>query len=217
MQKAGKRINPKVIYTVEENKVELGQDNIKQAKPFFNGSLVGTIMKGLELELTEELPNVPIYFENTVTYGENSATKNIGPYYLKEKATYNADTKTYTHKLYDEFLMTMIEYKPIKIEYPTTVFNFFKKLCEVCVFTNTIDSIPNGERLIQSDIYADTGYTYRDVFTDIGQATATLFMLNGNKIEKCLPGVNAVTINDDILKNQNISLGEHLDLLIQLF
>ena len=50
MQKAGKRIKPKVYYYIDDEKVELEYDDIIQAKPFFNASLIGTVMKGLELE-----------------------------------------------------------------------------------------------------------------------------------------------------------------------
>ncbi len=209
MQKAGKRIEPKIFYFLEEEKIEIGQDDVKQVKSFFNASVIGTIMKGMEVELTTELPFVPIYFENTVTYGNNSATKTIGPYFLKEKATFNADTKTYSHKIYDEFIKTMVDYKPITINYPTTINEFFKQLCVECNLVTEIDSLPNGDKIIDHDIYSDIGFTFRDVFTDIGQATATLFEIRDKKIIKCEFGTNNIIINDDILKNQNISLGKH--------
>lgn len=209
MQLPGKRINPKVFYYQKSEKIEIFQDNIKLAKPFFNASLVGTVMRGLELELTLKLPNIPIYFENTVVFGTNSATKTIGPYFLKKEPEFNADNRTYTHKLYDNFITTMVDYEPVNIDYPCTVLNFFKALCEKCGFTTSITSLPNGTRILNYDIYTGINYTYRDVFDDIGQATATLFKININNIEKCSLGTDVVTINDDILKNQNILMGEH--------
>lgn len=209
MKKAGKRIAPKVFYTFSTIEKVLTHNEIKKSRPYFNASLVGTVMKGLELELTEELPNVPIYFENTVTYENESATKTIGPYYLKEKPEYNADSKTYSHILYDNFILGMVDYKPITISYPTTVLAFFKKFCEERGLTTNIDSLPNGNRIIPYDIYRDIGFTDRDVFTDIGQATATLFKINENNVEKCSFDTIPIIINDDILKNKNIVLGEH--------
>lgn len=209
MQQAGKRIAPKIFYTSGTTEKVLTHDEIKKSKPFFNAALVGTVMKGLELELTEELPNVPIYFENTVIYDDETATKVIGPYYLKEKPEYNADSKTYSHILYDHFVLGMIEYKSIDVSYPTTIINFFKKLCEDRGLTTNITSLPNGNRIMAYDKYKGTGYTYRDVFTDIGQATATLFKINENNIEKCNLNNSSIVIDDDILKNKNIILGEH--------
>ena len=182
MQKPGKRIAPEIYYFNGDEKIILENDKIKSIKPNFKAKLIGTVMKGLEIETTQELPNISIYFKNTVTYGKNSDSKIIGPYYLKEKPTYNADSKTYSHDLYDEFLNTMVDYKPIKITYPTTVIEFFKQLCIECGFTTDIVELPNGNRIIQSDIYEGIDYTYRDVYEDIGQATGTLFGVNGNII-----------------------------------
>lgn len=209
MKMPGRKIKPKVYYYEGSNKIELLKDDIILAKPFFYASLVGTIMKGLELELTSVLPNKPIYFENTAKYGSNSATKTIGPYYLKEEPTFNADSKTYTHKLYDNFIKSMVPYKPITITYPCSLIDFFKRLCIECNFTTNITSLPNGQRIIDHDIYDGLDFTYRDVFEDIGQATATLFKNNSGNVEKCSLGTSNIVINDDILRNQNISLGEH--------
>ena len=136
MQKPGKMIEPKVYYFIDGEKHEILHDDIKLAKPFFNAKLIGTVMKGLELELNVKLPDVEVFFENTVSYLDNKDSKIYGPYYLKEEPTYNADSKTYSHTLYDKFIKSMVEYIPIKIEYPTTVYNFFKK-----VITAVINSI----------------------------------------------------------------------------
>ena len=209
MQKTGKRINPKIYYFNGDEKVILEHDNLILSKPSFQGKLMGTVMRSLEVETTKELPNVPIYFENTVKFGDNEAIKNIGPYYLKEKPTYNADSKTYSHILYDSFLNAMIDYKPINIDYPTSVINFFKQLCLECGYTTDIDELPNGKRIIQYDIYDGINFTYRDVFEDIGQATGTLFGVDGKKIIKISLGIDEIIVNDDLLKNQNIETKEH--------
>lgn len=211
MQKAGKRISPKFYYYDDDNsKVEILQDNIKFAKPFFNCSIIGTVMKGLKAEIKTELPDKAIYFENTVRYGTNSAIRTTGPFYLKEKPEYNADEKTYTHVLYDTFLKTMVEYKPIDIVYPCTVLAFFKKLCVTCGFTTNITSLPNGKRVLNHDIYNGIDFTFRDVFEDIGYATASLFKVNGLNMERCSLKTNNIIINDDILKKENITIGNHI-------
>lgn len=209
MRKVGKRISKKVYYFDNNQRVEIDDDEIKESKPFFNAQLIGTVMKGLNLELYQELPNVPIYLEITASYGSNTATKTFGPYYLKEKGTYNADSKTYSHSLYDNFITSMVDYKPITINYPTTVFSFFTQLCSECGFTTDISSLPNGSRTIESDIYDGINFTYRDVFDDIGKATGTLFKINGTIVQKCRLGTTIINIDDDILKNQNIDMGEH--------
>lgn len=208
MRKAGKRLHPKVYYFDDENnKVEYEYEDIIQAKPFFNAKLLGTVMKGFSCTLKAKLPNKPIYFSNTAKY-ETSATKTYGPYFLKD-VNYNADSKEYEYELYDDFIKTMVDYKPITITYPCTILDFFKSLCIECGFTTDITFLPNGNKTLTKDIYDGIGFTYRSVFDDIGQATASLFEIHNNKVKRCSFGTETKIINDDILKNQNIELGEH--------
>lgn len=210
MQKPGKRIHPKFYYYNSTNsKVEIDRDDIESVKLYFNAPLTGSVMVGLNAELKYELPDVAIYFQNTATYNGTNATKTYGPFYLKEKPSFNASSKVYEHTMYDGFLKAMIDYQPITITYPTTVLDFFKQLCLECGYTTNITSLPNSSRTITMDIYEGINFTYRDVFDDIANATGSLFRCNNNVIEKCSLGTSAITVDDDLLKNQNIDLGEH--------
>lgn len=209
MQSPGKRINISVYYTVNGDTITYDHDDVIYAKPYFNAKLVGTVMKGFEVELPEALPSdTAVYFKNIATYNGYSAQKIYGPYYLKE-ATYNADSRTYTNMLYDEFLNSMVDYQPITINYPTTVFDFFEQLITELGYITNIETLPNGSKIIASDIYDGINYTYRTVLEDIAQATASLFYIDGNEIKLAELGATAITIDDDILENQNIELGQH--------
>ena len=161
------------------------------------------------MELYTALPDVPITLSVTAKFGEDTATKLYQNYHFKEAPTYNADSKTYTHILYDEMINLMVEYQPITITYPTTLIQFFQRLVTELNLTTDITSLPNGNRTIAQDLYTGINYTYRDVLDDIGQATGTLFKVNNTQISKCNLGTNAKVIDDDILKNQNISMGKH--------
>ena len=209
MQKAGRRIDPKLYYYDNDNKIEITHDDIDSIKLYFNAVLSGSTMLGLTVTSKVKLPNKAIYFQNTVSFNDTTATNTYGPFYLKEEPELNADSKTYEYIMYDSFLNAMTDYQPIMINYPCTVLEFLKQLCTECGYTTNITSLPNGSRIIKKDIYADINFTYRDVFDDIGQATATLFRCNNNQIEKCSLGTSTITVDDDLLKNQNISLGEH--------
>lgn len=209
MQKAGRRIDPKLYYYDNDNKIEITHDDIDSIKLYFNAVLSGSTMLGLTVTSKVKLPNKAIYFQNTVSFNDTTATNTYGPFYLKEEPELNADSKTYEYIMYDGFLNAMTDYQPIMINYPCTVLEFLKQLCTECGYTTNITSLPNGSRIIKKDIYADINFTYRDVFDDIGQATATLFRCNNNQIEKCSLGTSTITVDDDLLKNQNISLGEH--------
>ena len=212
MQKAGKRISPKIYYFIDNGntRVEVNSDSTPTIRKYFKSGLVGTVMKGLSVESKVQLPSgIPIYFQNTVRYGSNHATKQFGPYYLKEEPKYDASSRLYSYEYCDNFLTTMVDYTPITIQYPTTVLAFFQQLVLECGFTTNISSLPNGSRVIDHDIYDGIGFTRRDVFDDIAQATGSRFIINGSVVQKASFGTVKITINDDILKNQNIELGEH--------
>ena len=209
IQKTGKRITPRVFYYEDGNEISINRDEFQQAKFLYNASLVGTIMFGVELEVKTLLPDTEIFIEITARYNEYTQKKVYGGYFRRNEPKYNADSKTYSYEMYDKFITAMVSYKPLQIEYPTTVFNFFKQLVNELNFTTDITSLPNGEQVIEKDIYEKINYTYRDVLNDIGQATGTLFIIDGTVIKKCTFGVSEIVVNDDILKNQNITLGEH--------
>ncbi len=210
IQTPGRRFKKNIKYYIDDVENTLLISDFVMAKLKFNASLIGTVMKSLELETKVPIKGT-IYLEITAYLDtENQDTKIYGPYYLKEKPTYNADTKTYTHICYDEFIKTMVDYKPLEIEYPTTVLDFFKQLCKECGYTTDIEKLPNGSKIMKNDIYDGINFTYRDVFDDIAQATATLFQIDGSVIKKCnFIEDNVAKIDDSILKNKNISFGEH--------
>ncbi len=209
MQSAGKEINPSIYYTINGTTTTLGRDDIKSAKVYFNAPVLGTIMSGLSVEIYDTLPtNTPIYFKNVATLDTYTQNKVYGPYYVKD-TQYNADTRTYSIELYDEFLPTMVDYQPITIIYPTTIYDFFIQLVSELNLTTSIASLPNGSLTMDSDIYEDINYTYRNVLDDIAQATASRFKISNGEIELAPLGTTTISIDDDILKNQNIEFGEH--------
>lgn len=205
MSKAGRKIDPKVTYYNENTQVVVSNDDYISGKPKFETGLIGTIMKGLELELKVLIPSNTINFENKASYGNESVTKNYGEYNLKETPTFNADTQTYTYQLYDNFLKFMIPYKPIEIVYPCSVLDFTKKLIQTLGFTCNITYLPNGTNTIANDIYKDINMTYRDVLDDIGKATFTLFEMDNREVKRCNFKEDEVIIDDDLLMNKNIA------------
>ena len=210
MQKAGKKINRTLFYYNGNTRVDIDKDDVPTITKYFKAALVGTVMKGLSVESKIQLPvNKPIYFTNTASYGSNSATKEFGPFYLKEEPKYDASAKLYEYEFCDNFLTSMVDYTPITITYPTTVLAFFQRLVIESGFTTNINSLPNGSRIIDHDIYEGIGFTRRDVFDDIAQATGSRFIMDGSVVKKGNLSTTKITINDDILKNQNIELGEH--------
>ena len=235
MQKTGKQI----ILNISSGSESFGRDDIVKAKPYFNADLVGTVMKGCELELKKKINNqtLPLSLNVTAKYHNEVSAKLYGPYY-PAKETYNADKQTYTYQCYDEFVKSMIDYEPLPLSYPATVFEVFTALIAKMGWSTNIIALPNGDMTIDHDIYEGIGYTYRNVLDDIGQATATLFTIEDGVVKDCMIndgyladnddnilqtqdshvfGVTfekfkagiSIRIDDNLLKNRNIEMGQH--------
>lgn len=209
IKKPGKRIVPRVYYYSGETQISINRDDFIRAKHLYNAKLIGTVMNGLELELKVLVPSTTMYLEITASYGNESAIKTFGPYTLKESPKYQADKKSYTYSLCDAIITTMTDYQPISIVYPCTVFEYFETLVSTLGLTTNILSLPNGDKVMNSDIYDGINFTYRSVLEDIAQANGVLFKIIGTQIQLCELGNTSITINDDILKNTNIDFGEH--------
>ena len=256
IQHAGNIMEPKVYYYVYGELTTIGKDDILLMRPHFETNIIGTLMRGMEVELTVQLPtNTKIYCENKATFDTYSATKEFGYFYVKSE-TYNADTKTYTYDMYDEMLKLMVDYKglgasayelvqdstftPNKVYYqlidgefveytgdrtgdprdlslyqsafPMYVREFFIKFLGGLNYAamSIVNYLPNGFRLMYSDVYEGIGFTNRDVLDDLGVANGVLFEINTNKEVKIRnKGTTAKIVDDDILMNQNISMAEH--------
>lgn len=208
IQKAGKRVIKHVYYTLNGNVINVDDSNVKRVKLSFKSSLVGTIMQGCELTLKEPISGI-IYVEVEARYSSDTATKIYGPYQLKEEPTYDASDKSYTHYLYDNVMLSMKDYTPINITYPTTIYNYFSELVSELGYTTNIASLPNGNITMASDIYEGINYTFRDVLDDIAEANGILFYIDGMELKIASLGNTPITINDKILKKQNIAFSEH--------
>lgn len=208
IKKAGKRIKKHVYYIKNGVTTRLSDESVERIKFDLQSPLIGTSINGCELTLKEPIDG-DIYVEVEAKYGEYTQTKTYGAYHLKEEATYDANKKTYLHKTFNNLLKSMVDYQPVNVSYPCTIFNFFQAIVSAIGYTTNIASLPNGNQQIQVDIFENIGFTYRDVLDDIAVANGVLFYIDGNELKVATLGGNAITIDDDVLKNQNIQFGEH--------
>lgn len=208
IKKAGKRIKKHVYYIKDGLTTRVSDESVERVKFDLQTPLIGTSMQTTEIELKEKIDG-EIYVEVEARYGSSTATKTYGAYYLKEEPTYEANKKTYIHKVGDDLIKSMVDYEPVNLTYPATIFSFFQAVVTKVGYTTNIASLPNGNLQMSTDIFANIGFTYRDVLDDIAVANGVLFYVESNELKIATLGGNAITINDDVLKNQNISFGQH--------
>lgn len=104
--------------------------------------------------------------------------------FLIDKVTTAKDTGITTAIGYDKMVSSMITYKEQTINYPLTLYNYAKKMCEQCnlVLYNE-NFIANNNFLIYEDLYKNiNGITYRDIFVQIAEATATTCIIKDDKV-----------------------------------
>jgi hypothetical protein len=208
IQKLGRRIKSEVRYQNNNgNSIAVDKKNIERIKIAFNCPLIGSASKSFEIELKNKIEGA-IYIKIIASYENYTAEKEYGPLYLKEIPEYQADKKTYVHTCYDYIIKTMINYEPVEITYPCTIKDYFDALLEKLNIINNIESLPNGELILDRDIYQGIDYTYRDVIDDIAVANGVLFETVGTELKIANPmNTEEVTINDKMLFNRNIEIG----------
>ena len=95
------------------------------------------------------------------------------------QATYTKDTGITKATGYDLMLNAMKEYSVLDVEYPINLYNYTKQLCEACgLELGNTSFLVNGNWLISQELWENIdGITYRDIFVQIAQATATTCMI----------------------------------------
>lgn len=189
----------------------LGSEELNAVTPSFQGAILKSVMKQLDIDSNVEIPKGTVLrYELGLKVDDEYEYIDFGEYIVKsiEKSE---DTLSYKITCYDQMLFTMQEYKSLDIEYPTTVRNYIYELCNKVglVFANEYDEFANYDKEISSDLYKDLGYTYRDVFDELAQVTASTICLNNNNdLEiRYITETNDV-IDEEYFKDVNVNFGE---------
>lgn len=189
----------------------LGSEELNAVTPSFQGAILKSVMKQLDIDSNVEIPKGTILkYEFGLKIDDKYEYIDFGEYIVKSVEK-SEDTLSYKIICYDQMLFTMQEYKSLDIEYPTTVRNYIYELCNKIglVFANEYDEFANYDKIIQSDLYKDLGYTYRDVFDELAQVTASTICLNDNNdLEiRYITETNDV-VDEEYFKDVNVTIGE---------
>lgn len=108
---------------------------------------------------------------------------NYGSFLVTEISTAK-DTGVTTITAYDKMINSMQTYEVLNIEYPIGLYNYTKKLCEACdlELLNTSFSVHNDWQITRELWENIDGITYRDIFVQIAQATASTCIISEDKV-----------------------------------
>ena len=191
---------------------ELGAEQLNSVTPSFESSLLKSAMKMLEIDSNVEIPKGSVVnYKFGVKVNGVYEYLNFGNYIVKEVEK-QEDTLSYKIVCYDKMLNTMKEYTTIQDGvFPMTIRDYINSLCLDCglTFKNISDEFANYDKIIESDLYANLGYTYRDIFDELSAVTgSTICLDNEDNLEVRYITDTLDTIDEEYLKDINVNFGE---------
>lgn len=155
----GRMLDTVITYTIDDKEYFLDSDTLFSVTPHFEGNILKSVMKQLDIESSEAIPKntiinvkfgVQVDLSLTVAEVHNMKVNrfnslpinlltpglkgfeyiNLGDYIVSKEPDYNADSISYSHVCYDMMLYSMKDYEKMNITFPLTVKNYIKKICD---------------------------------------------------------------------------------------
>lgn len=205
----GKQQVVRITYMQNDEEQIIDSEEINSVTPNYEASLLKSIMKGLDIDSNI---NIPLGTEIKFKYGllVNGAYEYLdyGNYivYSSEK---QEDTLSYSIKCYDKLLYSMKDYEPLTLTYPCTIKDVLNSLCNRLELTLADGDFANQDRTVNEELFADQGYTYRDVLDQIAEVTGGCICLTlDDKVEvRYINNTNDV-IDEEYINDINVNFGE---------
>ena len=191
---------------------ELGAEQLNSVTPSFESSILKSAMKMLEIDSNVEIPKGSV-----VNYKFGVKINGVYEYldfgnYIVYSVEKQEDTLSYKVVCYDKMLNTMKDYTTLQNgTFPMTVRDYINNLCLDCglTFKNASDEFANYDKIIESDLYANLDYTYRDIFDELSVVTASTVCLDKeDRVEVRYITDTLDTIDEEYLKDINVIFGE---------
>lgn len=224
IKELGKEIDSIITYTINNVDYELGNENLNSATLHYEGNILKSVMKQLDIESLTDIPigtivnyqfGLKVDDEEVQDYRDNYEYIDYGNFivYSSEKLE---DKNSYKIVCYDKMLYSMKDYESMNITYPITIRNYISALCSHLglTFANSSDTFANYNREIPSELFLDSDgnsldYTFRDVLDQLAQVTASTICINeDDELEIRYINNTNDTINAEYLKDINVNFGE---------
>ena len=203
----GKEIDSRITF----GSTVLGKDDLNAVTPSYQGAILKSVMKQLDIDSNVEIPiGTILKYEFGLKVNGEYEYINYGNYvvYSIEK---QEDTNSYKIVCYDKLLYSMLDYVKLPITYPISIRDYINAISTVLglKFANKSGTFANYDKQIQADLYDGLGYTFRDILDELAQVTASTICLNNNdELEiRYITETNDV-IDEDFLKDVNVNFGE---------
>lgn len=170
---------------IDENNQITSADDLISFKISAEAGLCKTAMRKAEIKLIGEHE----LLDKWVNIGFGVKVNGTYEYldygsFLITKTSMSKDTGLMTVEGYDKMILSMKKYIPLYIDYPADLYSYTNALCGICDLELGNDSFTvNDDWPIEKELWENIdGITYRDIFTQIAQATASICIISDDKI-----------------------------------
>lgn len=215
--KFGREIDCIISYELNGDTIELGSSELNSITPHYEGSILKSVMKQLDIESNVEIPKETVLnCQFGLKVNGEYEYLNFGNYVVYDVEK-QEDTRDYKITCYDKILYSMKSYESMNISYPITVRNYINQICNKLglTFRNINDEFANYDKEITTELYLDSegndlGYTFRDVLDELAQVTASTICINESTDELEIRYINDTNdlIDEYYLKDVNVKFGE---------
>ena len=212
----GRELDSKISYSLNGVNIELGKEQLNSITPTYQGALLKSVMKELDIDSNVYIPEKTILnYQFGVKVNGEYEYINFGNYVVY-KAEKQEDTNSYKLTCYDKMLYSMVDYEKMDISYPISIRDYIKAICDKLglTFANASNTFANYDKMIQKELYlsedgTSLGYTFRDVLDELSQVTASCICINENdELEIRYINDTNDTIDEEFLKDVNVKFGE---------
>ena len=212
----GRELDSKITYELNGETIELGPEELNSISPNYEGSILKSVMKQLDIDSNVEIPiGTVINYQFGVKVEDSYEYIDFGNYIVKDIEK-QEDTRSWKITCYDKILYFMKNYVQMPITYPITIRDYINAICSFnfITFANASDTFANYDKEIPNELYldaegADLGYTFRDVLDELAQVTASTICINeDDELEIRYITETNDTINESYLKDINVNFGE---------
>ena len=181
----------------------------------YDGGLLTSVMKQLDIQSNSTIDAGTVL---QVSFNVSGESTGLGTYFVYscEKQEDNNDYKIIA---YDGLFYSMQDYEDLGLTYPITIRSYLKAICtKIGLSFDDTATFPNYDKQITKELYLDAdgnsmGYTYRNILTEIAQATGGTICINdivsgGKTLVIRYINNTGDTIDEKYFKDTNVSFGK---------
>lgn len=208
----GRQLDSIITYELDGVTQTLTTEELNSVTPTYQGAILKSVMKELDIDSNVDIPvGTILRYQFGVLVDDEYEYLDFGNYvvYSSEK---QEDTRSYKIICYDKMLYSMKTNEDLGITYPISVRDYINTLCNKLglEFKNKDEEFANYNRQITSELYVGLDYTYRDMFDELAQVTASTICLdNDDKVEiRYISNESVDTFDEEFLKDVNVTFGD---------